>query len=228
VSDWIHRELTGESVHVSPFVRARPPGRDPVLERGMAAARTLARLGRAAREDAGVRVRQPLTRLVCVVPEGARDAVEPLRPLLAAELNVRSVELASSADSLVRLEAKANFRTLGKRFGKSTPLAAAAVAALDSEALRGLEMGAAVYITVDGETHALAAEEVTIIHRAAGDLVVAEEGGYFAAIDPTVTAELRQEGLARELVSRVQRLRKESGFAVSDRIALSIWGDAGG
>jgi isoleucyl-tRNA synthetase len=100
------------------------------------------------------------------------------------------------------------------------------VAALVSDALRALERGNPVFITVEGEAHALSLEEVTIIRRAAGELVVAEDGEYFAAIDPVVSGELRQEGLARELVSRVQRLRKESGFAVSDRIALAVWGDS--
>ena len=226
VSDWIHRELTGESVHLASFVRAHAVPAEPLLESGMDAARRLATLARAAREEAGVRVRQPLSRMVCVVPEGMREAVEPLTELLASELNVKSVELATSSDALVRLEAKANFRTLGKRFGKSTPQAAAAVAGLHSDALRALERGEQVFITVEGEAHALSLEEVTIIRRAAGELVVAEEGEYFAAIDPAVSAELREEGLARELVSRVQRLRKESGFAVSDRIALVVWGDS--
>jgi isoleucyl-tRNA synthetase len=225
LSDWIHRELAGESVHLARFVRGGAQDADPLLESGMGTVRTLARLGRAAREEAAVRVRQPLSRLVCVVPEGMRAAVQPLAGLLATELNVKLVEFASSADALVELEAKPNFRALGKRFGRSTPLAAAAVSALDGTALRGLEAGDPVYITVEGETHALADEEVTIIRRAAGDLVVCAEGQYFAAIDPSVTPELRLEGLARELVSRVQRLRKESGFAVSDRIALGVWGD---
>jgi isoleucyl-tRNA synthetase len=226
VSDWIHRELTGNSVHLAGFVRDGSAPAEPLLESGMGAARKLATLARAAREEAGVRVRQPLSRMVCVVPEEMRDAVDPLTALLASELNVKAVELATSSDALVRLEAKANFRTLGKRFGKSTPQAAAAVAALDSDALRALERGNPVFITVEGEAHALSLEEVTIIRRAAGELVVAEDGEYFAAIDPVVSGELRQEGLARELVSRVQRLRKESGFAVSDRIALAVWGDS--
>ncbi len=225
VSDWIHRELTGGSVHLARFIRPEAPPADPLLETGMDAVRKLATLARAAREEAGVRVRQPLARMVCVVPAGMRGAVEPLTPLLASELNVKVVELATSSDALVRLEAKANFRTLGKRFGRSTPQAAAAVAGLHSDAVRALETGEAVHITVEGEAHALSLEEVTIIRRAAGELVVAEEGEYFAAVDPAVSAELRLEGLARELVSRVQRLRKESGFAVSDRIALAVWGD---
>jgi isoleucyl-tRNA synthetase len=225
VSDWIHRELTGESVHLVPYVRQQPTPADPVLEQGMSAIRTLARLGRAAREDAGIRVRQPLERLVCVIPANTREAADELLGLLKTELNVKRVELASSSDALVRLEARPNFRVLGKRFGKDTPVAAAAVAALDDSTLQGFERGERVLVTVGNETHALAPDEVTIIRRAAGGLVVKEEGEFFAAIDPTVTPELRNEGWARELVSRVQRLRKESGFAVSDRIRMVVWGD---
>src|SRR5690606_20578037 len=116
--------------------------RDRTLEAAMHEIRELSTLGRAAREVAGVKVRQPLSRLVCVVPAGARLAdIQPLAPLLAAELNVKRVEFANEADNLVTLEARANFRSLGKRFGSRTPLAAAAVVALTSEALMGIERG---------------------------------------------------------------------------------------
>jgi isoleucyl-tRNA synthetase len=146
--------------------------------------------------------------------------------LLAAELNVKRVEFADTGDALVRLEAKANFRSLGKRFGKSTPLAAQAIAALSNEALMAFERGEPIAISVNGESHELAADDLTVIRRASGNLVVKEEAGFFAAIDPTVTPELRREGLARELVSRIQRMRKEAGFAVSDRIVVNVAGDA--
>jgi isoleucyl-tRNA synthetase len=124
----------------------------------------------------------------------------------------------------VTLEARPNFRSLGKRFGKKTPLAAQAVAAFDGERLRLFLRGEALVVTVDGESHEVAAEEVTIVRRASGSLVVQEDGGFFAAIDPTVTPELRMEGYARELISRVQRMRKEAGLAVSDRIVLALEG----
>jgi isoleucyl-tRNA synthetase len=225
VSDWIHRELTGQSVHLSPYVRSSPGDVDIFLERGMEAVRKLATLGRAAREEAGVRVRQPLAKVVCVVPDSVGEAVGPLTPLLESELNVKSVEFVSSADTLVRLEAKPNFRSMGKKFGKSTPAAAQAVTALSGDALREFERGSPLRISVGDESHALDAEDLTIIRRASGDMVVKEEGSYFAAIDATVTPELRAEGLARELVSRVQRLRKEAGLAVSDRISVAVWGD---
>ena len=226
LTDWMHRELTGESVHLARYTRADAAPADPALEAAMAEVRELARLGRAAREEAGIRVRQPLGRVVCVVPPATPGVIEALLPLLQEELNVKRVELASSGDALVTLEAKANFRTLGKKFGKRTPLAAKAVDALDGAALRALEGGEPVDVTVDGETHAVLLEDVTIQRRASGALVVQEAAGRFAALDPALTPELRAEGLARELVSRVQRMRKESGLAVSDRIRLTVTGDA--
>jgi len=222
VSDWIHRELTGESVHLAPFVGQRVEPVDGSLDAAMHAIRTLARLGRAAREDAKVKVRQPLARMVCVAPNVSEAVLSQLVHLLAAELNVKQVEFATSGDALVTLEAKPNFRSLGKKFGKETPLAAEAVQALSSDALRDFEAGKPLYVSVGNESRQLDAEDLTIVRSASGDMVVKEEGGYFAALDPTVSRELRLEGLARELVSRVQRLRKELGFAVSDRITLMV------
>jgi isoleucyl-tRNA synthetase len=233
ITDWVHRELTGGSVHLAPFVRARADAVDVDLDRAMGHIRTLATLARAAREEAGVKVRQPLARMVCVVPlpTVARAAVaraegmlEELSPLLAAELNIKKIEFISSADDLVTLKAKPNFRSLGKKFGKHTPLASEAVQALSSEALREFEAGKPLYVSVGNESRELSAEDLTVVRSASGELVVKEEGGYFAALDPVVTRELRLEGLARELVSRVQRLRKELGFAVSDRVTLSVGG----
>jgi isoleucyl-tRNA synthetase len=226
MSDWIHRQLVGTSVHLAPFVAGRVPSSpaDAGLQTAMSAVRTLARLGRAAREEAGIKVRQPLSRLVCVAPSVNEVELEPLVMLLKSELNMKHVDFATSADALVSLEAKPIYRSLGKKFGKKTPLAAEAIKAFTSEQLRLFLTGQPLVVTVDGETHALDQEDLTIIRRASGNLVVEEDNGFFAAIDPTVTLELRREGLAREMVSRVQRMRKEAGLAVSDRIALSIGG----
>jgi isoleucyl-tRNA synthetase len=230
VSDWVHNELTGDSVHLAWYVRESAQHEDRALEAAMDHIRTLSTLGRAAREDAGVRVRQPLGGMVCVVPQVAapgnevRDFVKELVPLLAGELNVKQVSFLSSAHDLVKLEAKANFRSLGRKFGKDTPLAASAVAALDSDALMAFERGEPLAISVGNESRVLDPEDLTIIRRASGDLIVKESSGYFAAIDANVTPELRKEGLAREVVSRIQRLRKDSGLAVSDRIRLMVSG----
>jgi len=126
----------------------------------------------------------------------------------------------------VTLEAKPNFRSLGKKFGKKTPLAAQAVSAFSSDSLRAFLRGEPLVVSVDGDSHELGADDVTILRRASGGFVVEEDGGFFAAIDPSITPELRLEGYARELISRVQRMRKESGFAVSDRIRMTVSGDA--
>jgi isoleucyl-tRNA synthetase len=232
ITDWVHRELTGNSVHLAPFTRDNAGSADVDLERAMTHVRTLATLGRAAREDAGVKVRQPLSRMVCVVPSSglhskgvaarAEALLGELSPLLAAELNIKKMEFISSAANLVTLKAKPNFRSLGKKFGKETPLAAEAVQALPSDALREFEAGKPLHVSVGNESRELGPDDLTIVRTASGDLVVKEEAGYFAALDPEVSRELRLEGLARELVSRVQRLRKELGFAVSDRITLAV------
>ncbi len=232
ITDWVHRELTGTSVHLAPFSRGVAADIDVDLERSMQQLRTLATLGRAAREDAGVKVRQPLARMVCVVPSpvggpGTAEArgqrmLEELSPLLAAELNIKKIEFITSAADLVTLKARPNFRSLGKKFGKDTPLAAEAVQALISDALRDFEAGKRLFVSVGNESRELSPEDLTVVRSASGDMVVKEEAGYFAALDPAVSRELRLEGLARELVSRIQRLRKEMGFAVSDRITLLI------
>jgi isoleucyl-tRNA synthetase len=231
ITDWVHTELTGESVHLAPYARSEPTLRNADLEAEMDHVRVLATLGRAAREDAGVRVRQPLGKMVCVVPQndgrshsGGGSGVEKQIPLLADELNVKEIGFLSSADDLVSLEAKPNFRSLGKKFGKQTPLAAEAVSKLGNEALMAFERGEPLSVRVGEDERQLDAEDLVIVRRASGNLVVKESAGYFAAIDPEVTTELRAEGLAREIVSRIQRMRKEAGLAVSDRISLWIAG----
>ncbi|HEY4322090.1 MAG TPA: isoleucine--tRNA ligase [Gemmatimonadales bacterium] len=225
-SDWLHRALTGTSVHLAPFpVEA---GRlDPELDRAMDAIRRLASLGRSARESATLRVRQPLAALRVAVPEAARnDMLTALLPMLASETNVKRVEVVVSDADLVRLRGKANFRTLGKRFGGQVKAAAAAVLGLDRDQLQQLERGESVQAMVDGSLAELLPEDVVIEREVATDWPVASEGPFVVALDPVVTPALAQEGLARELVNRIQRLRKETGYDVSTRIAVGIEGDA--
>jgi len=226
ISDWLHRALTGGSVHLASYVRD-PSARhaDDALESAMADIRALAGLGHAARDTADVRVRQPLPSMQCVVP-GDASALEALAPLLATELNVKRIEFVTSTDGLVSLEAKANFRVLGKKFGGITPQVAAAVGTLDDAALRILAQGGSVEVMVADEARPITPEDVTILRRASGAAVVQEDGGYGVALDPSISAELRAEGMAREIVSRVQRLRRDAALEVSDRIRLAVAGDA--
>ncbi len=221
-SDWLHRALTGASAHLTRFPEADPSRRDEALEEEMEAARVLATLGRAAREEVHIRVRQPLGRLRAVVPGG--ELREAVLDVLRDELNVKDVGFLSSAEGLVHLQAKPNYRALGPVFGKDTEAAAAAVRALSEDSLRAFRAGEATSVTVGGRDHVLGADQVEVVEEARGEWVVRSEGAYTVALDPTLDEALRSEGLARELVNRIQRLRRDHGLDISDRIVLGVFG----
>jgi isoleucyl-tRNA synthetase len=219
-SDWLHRALGLGSVHLAPFPSGADLGRDDRLEQGMDAIRTLARLGRAARERMKVRVRQPLRTLQAFSP--VHDISDELVAVLKDELNVKEVHFLQRSEELVALRAHPNFRVLGKRFGGQTQAAAAAVRDLDNAALRGFREGGPLRINVNGETFDLTVEEVEVREEPRGELVVESDAGFTIALDPQVDESLRKEGMAREIVSRIQRLRRDSGLEVSDRIRLTM------
>ena len=220
ISDWVHRALTGVSVHLAPFPADRGH-QEPELLSAMTTVRRLASLARAARESRNLRVRQPLARMQLAVPTAAQGpALSDLLDILAAEVNVKAVQVVASDHDLVRLRGKANFRVLGKRYGKDTPRAAAAVAALGPAELQALEQGGAVR-SGEWEFHP---DDVTVTREVASAWLVQAEGPYVVALDPELSDDLVQEGLAREVVNRVQRLRKEAGYEYTTRIELSIAG----
>jgi isoleucyl-tRNA synthetase len=221
-SDWLHRALTGESVHLQRYP-TRPAGGERELEADMSAARTLVSLGRAAREDVKIRVRQPLRRLKAVVP-GGRALDGEFLALIQDELNVKEVGFQASAEDLVRLVPRPNYRDLGLRFGKRTQEAADAIRALTQEQLAAYQDGRTVHVHVDGSDHALQGGDLEVVQEATGDLVVKGEGGFTVALDPALDDDLRSEGLARELVNRIQRLRRDAGLEITDRIELFVGG----
>jgi isoleucyl-tRNA synthetase len=223
VSDWIHRALTTESVHLAPFPVPETSQVDGGLEEGMTAVRALVSLGRAAREDVQIRVRQPLGKMYAVTP-GGMTLDGDLLDLLKDELNVKDVAFLGSAEGLVGLAAKPNFRALGPRFQQRSEEAATAIRALPTEALRAIRNGETVVVQVGGESFPLEPEDLEIQEEAKEGLVVQSDGTYTAALDPTLDEALRQEGLARELVNRIQRLRKDSGLDITDRISLGVAG----
>ncbi|HEU5260172.1 MAG TPA: isoleucine--tRNA ligase [Gemmatimonadales bacterium] len=220
VADWVHRALTGTSVHLASFPTDKGR-RAPELLAAMAAVRKLASLARAARESRKLHVRQPVAKLQVAVPPAVKGpAFAELLDILADEVNAKAVEVTGSDNELVRLRGKADFRSLGRRYGKDTPRAAAAVSQLTAEALQTLERGDPVRV---GEFEFQPAD-VTVTREVISDWAVQAEGPYVAAIDPRLTEDLVQEGLARELVNRVQRLRKEAGYEYTTRIELSVAG----
>jgi isoleucyl-tRNA synthetase len=224
-SDWMHRALTGTSVHLAPFPVPRGQ-HSPELEAAMDAIRRLASLARSAREERNIRVRQPLGRMQVAVPGGVRGrTLEELLELLRLEVNVKNIEVVASDTDLVRLRPKPNFRSLGKRYGKRTPAVAAATATLTPIQLRGLEAGSPATLELEGEPVTYLPEDVAVEREVATDWLVQSNGAYVAALDPRLDEALRREGLAREVVNRVQRIRKEAGYSYTDRIALWIDGD---
>jgi isoleucyl-tRNA synthetase len=226
VSDWLHRALAGTSVHLERFPVPQARG-EPSLEAAMDAVRRLASLARAVRNEASLPVRQPLRRMYVAVPAAVRGVVfDQLLELLRLEVNVKAIEVVTSDAELVRLKAKPNFRALGKRYGSRTPDVASAVAELTQEQLRALERGESVTIDLKGEAVTYLAEDVIIEREVASQWLVKSEGPYVVALDPELDEALRGEGFAREVVNRVQRLRKEAGYAYTTRIHLWIDGGA--
>jgi isoleucyl-tRNA synthetase len=226
LSDWLHRALVGdaESVHLADFPEEDAARMEVALERGMDAVRTLSTLGRAAREEVGIRVRQPLGAVYAVIPEGVETG-DDLLAILRDELNVKRVEFMHAAEELVTFTAKPNFKALGARFGKHTPKVADLVRALPSDRIAAFRRGEALSVEAGGESFTLAEGDFEVIQNAQGDFVIESEGGFTLAVDPALTPELRAEGVAREVVNRVQKLRKDTGLEVSDRIRLGVFGD---
>jgi isoleucyl-tRNA synthetase len=226
LTDWMHRALAGPSVHLAAFPASAGRG-DSALDAAMDGARRLASLARAGRESVNLRVRQPLARLQVAVPEQVRGPdFDALLDLVRREVNVKRVEVVHSDADLVRLRARPNFRSLGQRYGKRTPAVAQAAAALGTAELRRLEGGETV--TLDHAEGALEflPGDVTVEREVTSDWVVQSDGPFVAALDPTLDDALRQEGVARELVHHVQRLRKDAGLEYTTRIALAIDGPA--
>jgi isoleucyl-tRNA synthetase len=223
VADWLHRALGENSVHLARFPVPGAGLIDRELEERMEWVRTLVSLGRAAREVVQIKVRQPLGRMFAVTP-GSLSLDGDLLGLLKDELNVKEVSFLGSSEALVSLVAKPNYRVLGPRFQKRTEEAAAAIRALDGEALAAYRGGKAVEIRLNGDTYPLAPGELDVVEEAKGDLVVQGDGRFTAALDPSVTDELKREGMARELVNRVQRLRKDADLEITDRISLWVAG----
>jgi len=209
-----------ESVHLARFPEPDETLVDPALSEQMALARRLVELGRSARAEAKVKTRQPLAAALVSAP-GAESLPAELAAEVCAELNVTELgSLASVGGSLTDVTAKANFRALGKRFGKRTQQVAKAIADADAERLSAALRDGTAAVDVDGEQVALSADEVIVTETPREGWAVATESGATVALDLTVTPELRRAGLAREAVRLIQEARKSSGLAVSDRIVL--------
>ncbi len=222
VADEIYDNLDGSvpSVHLTDFPESAAT--DPELEWQMQVARDAVELGRSARAQAKLKVRQPLAEAVVVAAPGERAAIERFRELVLDELNVRDVRFVADAEELGRWELKPNYRALGPRFGKHMPQAAAAVAALDPAHVRA---GGAIGISVDGREHKLEPGDVQMALQPLDGYQLEQAGTHAVALNLELDEDLRREGLAREVVHAVQAARKGAGLKVEDRISLTLGGN---
>ncbi|MGW6744885.1 isoleucine--tRNA ligase [Streptomyces sp. NPDC055025] len=209
-----------ESVHLAGWPQPDLAAIDPALSRQMALVRRLVELGRATRAESGVKTRQPLSRAL-IAAAGFETLSPELRSQITEELNVSSLAtLSEVGGSLVDTTAKANFRALGKRFGKGVQEVAKAIADTDAAALSlALREGGAT-VEVDGAPVALSPEEVIITETPREGWSVASDSGATVALDLEITPELRLAGLARDAIRLIQEARKNSGLDVADRIAV--------
>jgi isoleucyl-tRNA synthetase len=224
VAEWTNPEP--DSVHLCDFPTVDEGLIDGELETSMEAVRRTVELGRAARAQAKVKLRQPLRKAVVVASDAERSAIERLSEVVASELNVKELDFVQSEAELVAYRVKPNYRSLGPRFGKSMPQAAAAIAALEAAAVAdALEGGEEVGIQVDGKDHTLTADDINLVMEPLEGYQVEAEAGHAVALELDLDEELRREGLAREVVRAVQEARKQAGLEVSDRISLELGGD---
>ncbi|MEX1362268.1 MAG: class I tRNA ligase family protein, partial [Nannocystaceae bacterium] len=227
-SEWMYQRLwvdTGlapqgqDSVHLRPYPQVDASRRDEALEADVAAVRQVANLAMAIRERERLAVRRPLAAMTVASPDAAvRAAVEAGRDDLLGELNIKQLRVVEDDGGLVKLLAKANFKALGKRLGKRMKAVAAAVAKLDGPAVRAfLEAGR---VEVAGET--LGPDDILVVREVVGEQAAEAAEGITVVLDTAVSDALRREGLAREIINRVQNVRKAKGLEVSDRIALEL------
>ena len=203
-----------------------PAARDDALIAEIDVVQRVVGLGRAARNSSGVRVRQPLSRLLVRTPDDASAAfVARHEAQILEELNVKGVEMLALDAELVGYRIKPNLPRIGKRFGKRVPAIRDALAAADGGAIAAaVAAGRTFEVEAGGETVAFEPEDVLVESTAAEGYACAEEGGYLVGLDTALTEALEREGLARELVRTVQEARKQAGLDVSDRIILRIDG----
>jgi isoleucyl-tRNA synthetase len=226
LADRMWRDLTGasesDSVHLANWPEADLSLIDPGLEAGMALARRLSSLGRAARAEAGVKVRQPLARALVYLPPGS-----PMPPpgVVEDELNVDRVEVTEELGEVLAYELVPNFKLLGPRIGKRVQELRAAMISVDGVAAAAdLAAGRPVTVELADGPLELSAEEVELRVRAQPGFAVSRDGAEVLALDLTLDDDLRRRGLAREVVRNVQDLRKETGLEVSETIHLHLVG----
>jgi len=232
ISEAIYRNLKGasmpESVHLCDFPTANAAARDQQLERCMALVQTVVKMGRQLRTENDLKVRQPLSviHIVSNNPD-VRKLLTGFEDLITDELNIKAVAYGNDETTMADVSVKADFKKLGPRFGSQMKTVAAAIVKLSSAQAAMLAAGKDVLLETEGGSGiTLTSQDVVVQRTPKAGMVVASEGDVIVGIETALTPELVQEGLSREFVSRIQNLRKEADFEVTQRIAITVAGDA--
>jgi isoleucyl-tRNA synthetase len=230
-SDWLFKSLTGpvsdsmpvpESVHLSLLVNADHSAIDTELEERMQIAQKVTSLVHSLRKDKKLRVRQPLERvMIPVLDPQFSERLHKIEHLILAETNVRRIEYVTETGIFIK-KVKPDFKALGKKLGKNMKAAADAIAALDANQVNEFEQKGYVDLILGAENVRVERTEVEILVDDLPGWSVAVDGNITVALDVTLSPELLEEGLARELVNRIQNIRKDSGFEVTDKIDVRI------
>ncbi|SEU02218.1 isoleucine--tRNA ligase [Hymenobacter actinosclerus] len=230
-AEWLYQNLnTGsqsadkpESIHLTPLVQADEARIDKALEERMELAQRISSLTHSLRKKSVLKVRQPLQRiLVPVLNDRTREQVGKVEDLICAEVNVKHVEFLDDTSGVLVKSVKPNFKRLGQQYGPKLKMVGARIQQMTAAEISQLEKEGSLRVEIDGETYTLAPDDVEIRTDDLPGWLVATDGPLTVALDVTLTDELRQEGVARELVNRLQNLRKDSGLEVQDKIRVTL------
>ena len=228
--DKLYRDLTlatqtenFDSVHLAEFPKYVENFVDKSLESKMQKAQTISSLVLSLRKKEMIKVRQPLQKvMIPVLDEKQRAEIEAVSDLIKAEVNVKEIELLDDASGVLVKQIKPNFKALGPRFGKDMGLISKEIQGFSSEQINQLDKEGSIAIVIAGKDVTLSLEDVEITSQDIEGWLVANSNGITVALDITISDELRNEGIARELVNRIQNIRKDSGFEVTDKIKVSL------
>ena len=228
--DKLYRDLTQttqleefESVHLAKFSVSVENFVDKSLESRMMKAQTVSSLVLSLRKKEMIKVRQPLQKIMIpILDENQRAEIEAVSELIKAEVNVKEIELLDDASGVLVKQIKPNFKALGPRFGKDMGLIAKEIQSLSAEQINQLDAVGELTLVISENNVILTSQDVEISSQDIPGWLVANTNGITVALDITISEELKQEGIARELVNRIQNIRKDSGFEVTDKIKVQI------
>jgi len=219
----VTKKETSESIHLADFPVYNASFVDKGLELKMESAQTISSLVLSLRAKEKIKVRQPLQKIMIPVDsDEQKEAVLAVAELIKNEVNIKEIQILDDASEILIKQIKPNFKTLGPKFGKDMRLVAAAVQKFNQEDINKIEKDKHIYIEVNEENIILEVSDVEISSKDIEGWLVANEGVLTVALDVTISEELRKEGVARELVNRIQNARKDTGLEVTDKIKLTV------